>query len=281
MQKARLIIQKNMKAYQNMAVDEALLLYALSKPDNFMPILRFYTWSPPGISLGYFQKVYKEIDIENCGKYGIDIVRRPTGGKAVLHDDELTYCFIFKMDNPDQWTILSSFKKINEAILYGIKSLKINCELVPHKKQSNNSHTAVCFAAPTSYEIKINNKKVIGSAQMRRGSFILQHGSVPISLDRKKLYDLFKFKSEEERIKQRQAGENLMISLSEASPDKEITFGLLASAIKQGFERIWNLDFFNDTLNKKEEEIKKNLEEFKYGRDEWNCNRRIYGKDIS
>lgn len=275
MQKGRLIIQKGLKAYQNMAADEALIEYALLKPDNFMPVLRLYTWNPAGVSLGYFQRLEKEINVEACKKYGIDIVRRPTGGKAVLHDDELTYCFIFKMDDPDSWTILDSFKKINEALLYGIRRLDIDCELVPYKKQLDASHTAVCFAAPTSYEIKINNKKVIGSAQMRRGSFILQHGSVPITLDRKKLYDLFNFKSKEEKLKQIRESKELMISLKEAEPKKEINFNLLAENIKKGFEKVWGIEFFEDNLNKDEEEFKNRLEKYKYGTDDWNYNKKI------
>jgi len=276
MQKARLIVQKNLKACQNMAIDESLIEYALLKPDDFKPVLRLYTWQPAGISLGYFQKLEKEINIEACKKYGVDIVRRPTGGKAVLHDDELTYCFIFKMDNPDDWTILDSFKKINEALLYGIRHMGIDCELVPYKKQTSASHTAVCFAAPTSYEIKINDKKVIGSAQMRRGSFILQHGSVPITLDRGKLYNLFNFKSEEEKLRQMEYSKNIMTALKETGVEG-INFNALAENIKTGFENAWNLEFFEDKLNKEEEEIKNKLEKYKYSTDDWNYKRKMVG----
>lgn len=274
MQKARLIIQKDFTAYQNMACDEALLECGIGNSDSFFPVLRLYTWRPAGISLGYFQKTEKEIDVSACKKYGVDIVRRPTGGKAVLHDDELTYCFIFKMDDPNKWTILDAFKKINEALLFGIRRLGIDARLIPHKKQSTSPHTAVCFAAPASYEIKINGKKVIGSAQTRRGNFILQHGSVPITIDRKKLYDLFNFKTEVERKKQMKESENIMTSLKEAAPDKNKTFDLLAEAVKAGFEKVWGLEFFKDKLTPDEEGIAKQLLENKYGTREWNWERK-------
>ncbi|MFH1453705.1 MAG: biotin/lipoate A/B protein ligase family protein [Armatimonadota bacterium] len=280
MQKARLIIEKDLKASHHMASDEALLEYAINNEKDFIPALRLYTWSPAGISLGYFQKTEKEINIDNCRKHGVDIIRRPTGGKSVLHDDELTYCFIFKMDDPNRWTILDAFKKINEALLYAIKRMGVKAQLVSLKKHSPKEHTAVCFAVPSSYEIKVDNKKIIGSAQKRAGNFVLQHGSVPITIDRNKLYDLFNFKSEEERKKQAEESVNIMTSLKEAAPFSDMNFDNLAEGVKEGFEKVWGISLYKDKLNKEEEGIRDKLIEIKYGTDDWNYNKLIKNRSI-
>ena len=156
-------------APMNMAIDEALLA-------SKTPVLRFYRWKPSALSLGYFQSI-KDIDIKACKKHNVDIVRRITGGKTVLHDNELTYSIIID-ENKMPKSIIDSYKIISKGILIALK----NIGLKPEMKEAINKKTtsAICFNEPSYYEIIVNNKKIVGSAQTRKQGKLLQHGSILI-----------------------------------------------------------------------------------------------------
>lgn len=269
MDNKRLIITKNLTAYENMAIDEALLESVIS--NGSQAILRFYTWKRPTISIGYFQKLEKEINLNKCREYSVDYVRRPTGGRAVLHDDELTYSFIFKLtDKFKKLSTLEIFKKINQTFLKGLKSLGISAELVPrdHSKKQKLSK-AVCFTASAFFELKVNGKKILGSAQTRKSETILQHGSLPISLDRQKLFDLFNFDSDLEKRAELEKSYSLMTSLEEIL-GKRIEFDKLCEVFTAGFKKIWGRDFETSSLSKTEKELAGRLLKEKYKTVEWN-----------
>jgi len=156
----------------NMAIDEALL-------SSELPVLRFYSWKPAGLSLGYFQAT-KDIDTDYCKKNNIEVVRRLTGGNAVLHEKELTYSFIIDA-NLMPFDIVESYKKISKGIMAGLNNLGLAPELSEHGTEEAGS--AVCFEEPSWYEMTINNKKIVGSAQKRIDGKVLQHGAVLIDLD--------------------------------------------------------------------------------------------------
>ena len=171
----------------NMALDEELL--ARAQAGEHRPVLRFYAWQPPTVSLGRFQKLDAAVNAEACKRLGFDIVRRITGGRAVLHDKELTYSIIARTDNPlFPGTVLGTYKVIAAGLLAGLRNLGIPAEIVSrggrHADQvQKNAKDAACFSSPSWYEILVHGRKIIGSAQRRVSGAFLQHGSILMDYD--------------------------------------------------------------------------------------------------
>jgi lipoate-protein ligase A len=176
----------NLGAY-NMAVDEELL--ARAQAGEAVPVLRFYGWDPPAVSLGRFQDIKSAVNAEACRRHGFDIVRRITGGRAVLHRRELTYSIAARVDDPlFPSTVLGTYKVIATGLLAGLRNLGLPAEMVSR----GGRHAALvekkpkdpaCFSSPSWYEILVNNKKIVGSAQRRMRGAFLQHGSILIDHD--------------------------------------------------------------------------------------------------
>ncbi len=172
---------------ENMAVDEGLLREAVSP--GALPVLRFYTWSPPAVSLGRFQDKERAVNAEACQQRGFDIVRRITGGRAVLHCDELTYSVIARSDSalfPND--ILGTYKVIATGLLAGLHELGIVAEMVSRSGRhagmvKSSPQEPACFSSPSWYELLVKGRKIIGSAQRRVGGAFLQHGSILIGYD--------------------------------------------------------------------------------------------------
>jgi lipoate-protein ligase A len=174
-------------ATKNMAIDEDLL--ALAQAGETTPVLRFYAWDPPAVSLGRFQKTGTAVDAEACKRLGFDVVHRITGGRAVLHRRELTYSIVSRIDNPRfPPDILGTYKVVAAGLLAGLRNLGINAEMVSR----GGSHASLvnkadkdpsCFSSPSWYEIVVNGKKLVGSAQRRLSNAFLQHGSILIGYD--------------------------------------------------------------------------------------------------
>lgn len=176
----------NIGAY-NMAVDEELL--ARAQAGENVPVLRFYTWDPAAVSIGRFQKIEEAVNAGACKQRGIDIVRRITGGRAVLHRRELTYSIIGRTYEPlFPTTVLGTYKLIAAGLLQGLKNLGIPAEMVSR----SNRHAALvkkdaqdfaCFSSPSWYEILVHGRKIIGSAQRRLSGAFLQQGSILMDYD--------------------------------------------------------------------------------------------------
>lgn len=183
---------------ENMAVDEALLL-TMAHTLNPQPVLRFYGWSPATLSLGYAQSYHKEVDEEACLAEGIEIIRRPTGGRAVLHQYELTYSVIAPEHDPHvSGTIIESYLRISQAILKGLKVLGVPAEMVACSGL-NKASSSACFDAPSWHELVVDGRKLVGSAQVRKEGVLLQHGSILLHFDADLLFRLLKFPNEEIR----------------------------------------------------------------------------------
>ena len=176
----------NIGAY-NMAVDEELL--ARAQAGETTPTLRLYTWDPPTVSIGRFQKIGTAVDVEACRRRGIDIVRRVTGGRAVLHHQELTYSIIARTDVPLFPTnVHGTYKIIAAGLLQGLRNLDIPAEMVSRSSRhavlvKKDTKDPACFSSPSWYEILVHNRKIIGSAQRRLSGAFLQHGSILIGYD--------------------------------------------------------------------------------------------------
>jgi lipoate-protein ligase A len=174
-------------AADNMAMDEKLLAEAVKGCAE--PVLRFYTWNPPAVSLGRFQEVASSVNAEACRKHGIDIVRRITGGRAVLHRHELTYSVISPIgDDLFPNDVLGTYKVLASGLLAGFVRLGVHAEMVSPSGDSaqlvkcDRSEPA-CFSSPSWYEILVHGRKIVGSAQRRLAGAFLQHGSILIDYD--------------------------------------------------------------------------------------------------
>jgi lipoate-protein ligase A len=168
----------------NMAIDEALLNSVACGTSQ--PVLRFYRWQPATVTLGYGQSVLADVDLDVCRQAGLDVVRRSTGGRAVLHDHEVTYAVIAPFSSElFGGSVLDCYRVISEVLQQTLIDLGLPARLVPGRPRGGqrNSTKAVCFSAPSQYELVVNGRKVVGSAQKRHGRAFLQHGSIPIELD--------------------------------------------------------------------------------------------------
>lgn len=171
----------------NMAVDASLLDEAAA--GEVPPVLRFYAWSPPAVSLGRFQDERASVNAEACRKRGIDIIRRITGGRAVLHNNELTYSVISRTDYslfPND--VLGTYKEIASGLLAGLRNLGMPAEMVSRSGRhaglvKSDPKDPACFSSPSWYEILVNGRKIVGSAQRRITGAFLQHGSILIDYD--------------------------------------------------------------------------------------------------
>lgn len=164
-----------------MALDERLLETAVRSGGR--PVLRFYSWAPPAVSLGRFQDERAAVYRDACLARGIDVVRRVTGGRAVLHDRELTYSIVSPTDN-DQFPndVVGTYKIIAGALLAGLRGLGIPAEMATRSRvpAQKDARDPACFAAPSLYELLVGGRKIIGSAQRRLPGAFLQHGSILI-----------------------------------------------------------------------------------------------------
>jgi lipoate-protein ligase A len=258
-------------AATNMAMDEAILI--AHSEGKVPPTIRFYGWSPPTLTVGYFQKLEAEIDLEEVRRRKLGLVRRMTGGRAVLHADELTYSVIISEQEMPQ-SVIEAYRQISEGLLYGFRSLGLDAHFsVPlsdeEKKQLKNPRSAVCFDAPSWYELVVEGRKVAGSAQTRQKGVVLQHGSIPLTLDIDELFDVFKFSSEEvkQRLKRRFPQKAVAINELRSAP---ATLAEVKEAFRNGFALAFNTELVEGKLTKEEELLVQQLVKEKYGSDAWN-----------
>ena len=175
----RLLLDPPAAGAWNMAVDEVLLdgVAAGAAP----PTLRFYAWAPACLSLGYFQP-FDVVDVGGCRRLGVDVVRRPTGGRAILHDRELTYSVALPLRLlGNDGAVLPSYHRLSVALERGLKRLGVPVVLAPETgARPPVDHGPVCFDRPSAHEILLGGRKLVGSAQVRRATAFLQHGSILI-----------------------------------------------------------------------------------------------------
>ena len=195
----RLIITPPAHGAWNMAVDEAILEATVE--GNAPPTLRLYAWQPPCLSLGYAQSV-ADVDKERLAALGWELVRRPTGGRAILHTDELTYAVIGPQREPRlQGSILESYQRLSKALLGALRLLGLPAQAhsLLSENQNGGAKGPVCFEVPSNYEIIVHGKKLVGSAQARKREGVLQHGTLPLWGDLTRITQALCFKDENER----------------------------------------------------------------------------------
>jgi len=258
--------------FYNMALDEALLNFV--SRGEIDPVIRFYTWNPATLSVGYFQRLTKKIDIDKVKEKGYGMVRRQTGGRGVLHDKELTYSVIVPESHPEMpSTITEAYRVISEGLLQGYKELGLDAYFaIPRSKEERDKlkqpRSAVCFDAPSWYELVVEGRKIAGSAQVRQKGVILQHGSLLQDVDVDDLFDMFIFKNERLKEKMKKAFLDKAVALNDIS-DKKITIAEMEVAFEKGFKKGLNVDFKPLTLTEAQQaEVNELIE--KYKSDDWN-----------
>ena len=219
----------------NMALDELMLEWLSNR--EIGPTLRFYGWSPAGISIGRFQNAEEKINFEQAASYGVEVVQRQTGGRAVLHDQELTYSVAVPESHPIMpRSVKEAYLVISKGLLEGFRELGIDAEFAIPELSPKKTDSAVCFDKSSWYELLVDGKKAAGSAQLRKKGIILQHGSIPIEIDSIKLFDLFRYPSVEIKQQAREAFKGKAIALNEATGDS-LNFDKVKTAFKRGFEK--------------------------------------------
>jgi lipoyl(octanoyl) transferase len=260
----------------NMALDEALLDW--HSEGKIPPIIRFYGWEPASLSIGYFQKIEKEINMDAVAKHGLGFVRRPTGGRGVLHEHELTYSVIVTEEHPDMpSTVTEAYRVISEGVLKGFQRLGLEAYFAVPKSEDErnalkNPRSAVCFDAPSWYELVVEGRKVAGSAQTRQKGVILQHGSILLDLDEDKLFSLFKYPNDRVKERMQKAFKTKAVAINEISR-RIVTLEEARIAFKEGFEEGLNVKLEPYSLSDEEMDYVLNLSKKKYESDEWNYKR--------
>ena len=251
-----------------MAIDEAV--FRKSQCREALPTLRFYGWQSPAVSMGYFQNTFREVDVESCRFYGIDIVRRPTGGKAVLHDRDLSYAVVARGNDPlfpDD--ILGTYRVISGCIAEGLSRIGIKAEIADEERsfQDNRLKTS-CFSSPSRYELLVEGRKICGSAQVRSRGVFLQHGSLLVDFDPFKTCAVMLPHHHEEERQIEQLRRSVTSIDNHVSQPVDLT--MLCDVLRKGFEKVLGIQFVEQDLSPEEEEIGAWLLRNKYLTDTWN-----------
>ncbi len=262
-------------AATNMAVDESILI--AHSTGQVPPTIRFYGWRPAAVSIGYFQKAAAEIDLDECKRRGIDVVRRLTGGRAVLHDCELTYSIVVKEDYPSlPPTITASYCYLSGGLLKGLQQLGVAAEMsIPrgaYGQRAKLPASAACFDAPSHYELTYERRKLVGSAQVRKQGVILQHGSILIRFSAETMAGILRMPSAEERERTRE-----MLSLRATSLEeilgRSVSWDEVYSVLPESFAASLDIDIESGELTAQERETAGRLAADKYSQDHWNLRR--------
>lgn len=239
----------------NMAVDAAIL--TSFEEGASPPTLRVYSWAPPAVSIGYSQRPGRELDLERVARAGFDIVRRPTGGRAVLHYGELTYSVVGPSGAPPLGgSIANAYRAIAEALLAGLARLGVAAELAPASAapRSREGASPPCFASAGRFEIVVGARKLVGSAQRRSEGAVLQHGSLLFDGSHAEIADVLRATSEPERAAVRaslRAGTTDLGTILGAKPE----FDEVAESLRLGFESAWGARFDEGRLTEHEKEV--------------------------
>jgi lipoyl(octanoyl) transferase len=234
----------------NMAYDEALARSFHGKGGEAgIPTLRLFRWKPWAVSLGYNQNA-ADLDAAKCAREGIDVVRRPTGGRAILHAQELTYSVAFPSGRK---SILQVYNDISRALVSGLRSFGVDVSLQrlqpDFRATYRNPSSIPCFTSSARYEIEWHGKKLVGSAQRRfsdgEREVVLQHGSILCGPAHRRLADLLAVSDQGVLDHLRREMQEKTTDLSEIL-GHEVELEALGDCIRQGFEREWGVVFSTD-----------------------------------
>ncbi len=231
-----------------MSIDEAILTARIK--GRVPNTLRFYSWLPSCVTIGFFQSLKEEVDITKAQEVGVDLVRRYTGGGAVLHEDELTYSLVISEKNVYS-DVIKSYEKICGGIIEALRSFDIESKFKPIN------------------DIIIDNKKISGNAQTRKAGVVLQHGTILSGLDLEKMFSILKVPDEKIKDKMIKAAEERVTSLKDEL-EREVAFEEIEKAMIDGFEKKFRVKIKRGELTSKELKTAEKLYKEKYISDKWN-----------
>ncbi len=267
MENWRLIIDPPKSGAWNMAVDEAILESAASKLNP--PTLRLYDWAPYTLSLGLAQP-FSDVNVEAINKTGWDVVRRPTGGRAILHADELTYSICAPQNDAlVSGNILESYRRLSTSLLKALEIIGIKADSRPKEVSSKvMSQNPVCFQHPSDYEITFEGKKLIGSAQARRKKGVLQHGTLPLFGDISRIVSVLVYANEALHVSAKEQLVNRATTVSSIL-NKDISWTDMADAMIRGFQTALEIELIPGSLSDTEQMRANELFEEKYANVKW------------
>jgi lipoate-protein ligase A len=250
-----------------MAVDESILEH-IHRGES-LPTLRLYAWNPPCLSLGYAQP-FSDVDVMRLKQRGWEIVRRATGGRAILHTDELTYSVTAPADEPRvAGTILESYNRLAGALFAAVQDLSLSVEMKEYgPKPASQNLNPVCFEVPSTYEITVGGKKLIGSAQARKKEGVLQHGSLPLTGDLTRICDALIFKDEAARAVAKQRLLDRATTV-ESALGRIVDSETAAQAFVRAFETQLGIKFERGGLSTSELLLADELVKGKYNNASW------------
>lgn len=259
--KWRLIYSPALPGAWNMAIDEAMLLAHAAGLTP--PTLRLYRWQPPAISLGLLQP-FEAINETACRQLGFEIVRRPSGGGAVLHQHEITYAVV--VDGklcPYGSSVLSTYRWLAEGLKAGLKRLGVDISSSPPSQSTSPTTKSFCFARLTDADLSVNGRKLGGAAQARKRNFLLQHGSIPLRLNMEAIERIFG------------STDRGQFTWVEEVLGRDIALDEFAEALVQGFSEALSIAFTVGGLTPAEHQLANLLFRYKYSAVEWTKEKRV------
>lgn len=254
----------------NMALDEALF-EAVAAGDS-APVLRLYRWQPPTVTLGYAQSGAQVVNLETCRRLGFAVVRRPTGGRAVLHHQEVTYAVAApETGGRFQGGILDNYRVIAEVLRQTLLSLGLNVRLAPGRAKTPGAEPgarSACFTAPSSFELVVDGRKIAGSAQKRSRGAFLQHGSIPVNLDPAALFAALDTRG---RLSPEAGGRLLAQSVGWINRwlEAPVTVAAVEERLAATFARVLGVELVEQPPSAEEWRRANDLRELKYGNPAW------------
>ena len=259
----------------NMAFDEAVIKTVES--DNSLSVVRVYGWTPWAISIGYSQNAEKDFNLNKIKQSGYEFVRRTTGGRAVLHANEITYSVIAGINNPQLGNNLhNAYRSIGSAILKSLQYAGFNDLLLEKSKASDsstrNTVAKPCFSSTARYEIIWKGKKVVGSAQKRTRTTIQQHGAILLGDEYLNITDFMNLNEEQKKQHKNDLYRNA-VSLS-AFTGKKVSYNRISEVFIKGFEEYFGQKVLPFVIADDLNNLVRELSEKKYSTNKWNIERK-------
>lgn len=257
----RLLNLETHNAFMNMAIDEAVLR---ARIENIVPnTLRFYCWKPSAVSVGKFQSVENEVELENCKKQNVDVVRRITGGGAVYHaaEDEITYSIIARKEDLGAKDIARVYARIYAGLAEAIKIFGMTADF-------NEGNARVCP------NLTASGRKISGSAQSHKRGVVLQHGTLLLGVNLEKMFTFLRVPWAKTRMEIVSIAKRKITSMSD-EVGKDVSMAEANSALVEGFQKALNLKLVDGKLTAYENELAIKLCRGKYATDDWNFQGKI------
>jgi lipoate-protein ligase A len=252
----RLLELETNDAFMNMAIDEAILRARIQS--TVRNTVRFYRWKPSAISVGRFQDMEKEVQLDNCRKHNVDVVRRITGGGTVYHDarDEVTYSVIAKKEDLRAEEITAVYSRIYAGLAEALRILGIQADF-------NQGTSKACP------NLTVNGKKISGSAQAHKRGVFLQHGTLLSKVNLDRMFTFIRVPWAKTRMQVVSVAEKRITSIY-AELGKTVSAAEVNDALVKGFEKALDIRLTRGELTVGELELSKQLCQEKYASDDWN-----------